>query len=76
MMTYQDYDQIRFKMEEIGQVYKQQYESEVGLVKERMRREMEERVGGGGWQETGKIVGRCEEERFTFRKCQEDKDEK
>ena len=38
MTTYNDYDEVKWKLGEIHGVYQEQYEQEVRLVKERLRR--------------------------------------
>ena len=40
MTTYNDYDEVKWKLGEIHGVYEEQYEQEVRLVKERLRQEM------------------------------------
>jgi hypothetical protein len=40
MTTYNDYDEIKWKLGEIHGVYQQQYEQEVRLIKDRLKHEL------------------------------------
>jgi hypothetical protein len=41
MTTYNDYDEVKFKLGQIHDVYQEQYEQEVKLLKDRMKQELE-----------------------------------
>ena len=41
MSTYNDYDEVKLKLGQIHDVYQEQYQAEVKLIKERMKMDLE-----------------------------------